>query len=281
MRAGKTEPMRPADAQADGTGEGRRCRCPRKARSRRTEARGRQTCRRRKADEGDQPSGEREARGRQARRGQSDGEGPGKGPATREELEDRQLDIAAEAREIEKVLGRLNGVTDLAKERMAAAAKVAEEGGRGPRRAARWKTPQARPEPPASSSASWPSKSSGLLAEEQADRIAAAQQMAAELARQQEDFADRLATVREQRRRHRRHAAREEARTNGPAQSPKPRRKPEGQDAGPRRQGRKDRRKGQDAGRRARRARPRPTTPEEQDAAKKVEELIKAWASAT
>src|SRR5439155_13431584 len=43
------------------------------------------------------------------------------------ELEDRQQDVAAESREVEKLLAKVKGITDLAKERMAAAAKSAED----------------------------------------------------------------------------------------------------------------------------------------------------------
>ncbi|MCI0361342.1 MAG: hypothetical protein L0211_22900 [Planctomycetaceae bacterium] len=115
-----------------------------------------------------------------------------KGPATREELEDKQSDVAAEAREIEKVLGRLNGVTDLAKERIAAAAKVAEEGAEA---IARGKMDEARGSAGAAREQfrELAKQVKALLAEEQADRIAAAQQLANELARQQQEFTDRLA----------------------------------------------------------------------------------------
>ena len=123
----------------------------------------------------------------------NEGEGAGKPTLpTRDELEDQQLDIAAEAREIERVMARLNGVSDLAKERIAAAAKVAEDSanavGRGQMEDAKSGAGAAREQ-----FRELADQVRGLLAQEQADRIAAAQQMAAELARQQQDFADRLA----------------------------------------------------------------------------------------
>lgn len=111
--------------------------------------------------------------------------------ASLQDLEDRQLDIALEAREIEKILGRLKGVTDLAKERMMAGAKAAEDAAAALGQ---------RQLPDAQGSAESAGKlfrelsqqARALLAQEQAERIAAAQRMAAELARQQVDFVDRL-----------------------------------------------------------------------------------------
>ena len=128
--------------------------------------------------------------------GDSDDEKPGSERMDRErarqELEDRQLDIAAEAKEVEKALAGLTNATDLAKERMAAAAKLADEAaealGQGklddakqPASAAKEKFDELVEQVVA------------LVAKEQADRIAAAQQMAADLARQQDDFKDELA----------------------------------------------------------------------------------------
>lgn len=120
-----------------------------------------------------------------------EGEGAGTQPTARE-LEDRQLDIALESRDIEKLLGRLKGVTDLSKERIAAAAKLAEETARS---LGQGETESAK------GSAQTTGKQfreladqvKALLAQEQSERIAAAQQMAANLARQQQDFVDRLA----------------------------------------------------------------------------------------
>ncbi len=122
-----------------------------------------------------------------------DGNQPGMGAApSRQELEDRQYDIAVEAREIEKVLNRLTGVTDLTKERIAAAAKTAEDAGK-----AIGQGEMKDAENAAKTASGQFSELSGqvkaLLAQEQADRIAAAQQMAAQLARQQQGFSDRLA----------------------------------------------------------------------------------------
>ncbi|HEX5447133.1 MAG TPA: DUF4175 family protein, partial [Pirellulales bacterium] len=112
--------------------------------------------------------------------------------AKKVELEDRQLDVSLEARELEQILQKLKSATDLAKERMAAAAKNAEEGAAALDRGA-------------TNDAQEPIKAAGrgfrelseqvaaLAAKEQADRIAAAQQMAADLAKQQSDFEDRVA----------------------------------------------------------------------------------------
>jgi hypothetical protein len=110
---------------------------------------------------------------------------------SRQELEDKQLDIALEAREIEKALAQLPKATDLAKERMAATAKSAEDAaaalGRGEMEEARGAAGTTREQ-----LRELVDQVEALLAEEQADRIAAAQQMANNLARMQQDFVDRL-----------------------------------------------------------------------------------------
>jgi len=117
---------------------------------------------------------------------------PPKTAMTRDELEDKQLDIAASAREIEKALARLPKATDLAKQRMTATAKAAEDAaeeiGAGQLKDARATACVAREQ-----LRELAQQVKALLAEEQAERIAAAQQMAANLARMQEDFVDRLA----------------------------------------------------------------------------------------
>ncbi len=148
-----------------------------------------------KAQDGDKGQDGEKSKGETGQTGEGqDGEQPGSGKGnvpTREELEDRQLDIAVEAREIEKVLNRLNGVTDLTKERIAAAAKTAEEAGtalgqgntKDAENAAKTAGGQFR---------ELTEQVKALMAQEQADRVAAAQQMAAQLSRQQQDFADRL-----------------------------------------------------------------------------------------
>ena len=111
---------------------------------------------------------------------------------SREDLEDKQLDIAAAAREIEKALARLPRATDLAKQRMTATAKAAEDAaeaiGRGDLKDAQGTVGVTREQ-----LRELAGQVKALLAEEQAERIAAAQQMAANLARMQEDFVDRLA----------------------------------------------------------------------------------------
>ncbi|HVX12865.1 MAG TPA: DUF4175 family protein [Pirellulales bacterium] len=116
------------------------------------------------------------------------------GEHAKQELEDRQLDIAIEARELEKALAKLKNATDLAKERMAAAAKAAEEAaealGQG--------KPDDAKRPAGDAQKTFRElveQVAALLAKEQADRIAAAQQMAADLAQQQQDFRDRLANA--------------------------------------------------------------------------------------
>src|SRR5205823_1869421 len=111
---------------------------------------------------------------------------------TKEKLEDRQIDVAAEAREIEKALNKLAKATDLAKERMAAAAKqdetAAEAIGRGALEEAKEAVAGARDQ-----FRELAGQVRALLAQEQAERITAAQRMAADLARQQQQLADQLA----------------------------------------------------------------------------------------
>ncbi|HWB11416.1 MAG TPA: DUF4175 family protein [Pirellulales bacterium] len=125
--------------------------------------------------------------------GQQAGEQGLAGEHARQELEDRQFDIAAEARELEKALGKLKNATELAKERMAAAAKSAEEAaealGQGKMDEAGKPAGDAKDK-----FRELVDQVAALVAKEQADRIAAAQQMAADLARQQQDFRDKLAS---------------------------------------------------------------------------------------
>lgn len=122
--------------------------------------------------------------------------GQGKVPS-RQEIEDLQLDIAVESREVEKLLGKLKGTTDLAKERMAAASKTAEDAGsalsRGNTNEAQALAKLARQQ-----FRELTEQVRALLAKEQAERIAAAQRMATELAREQQDFVDRLANKSEE-----------------------------------------------------------------------------------
>jgi len=114
------------------------------------------------------------------------------GGPTREDLEDRQLDIAAEARAIEKALARLTKASDLAKQRMAEGAQQAENAaeaiGRGAIDEAKDKAGTARDQ-----FRELAGQLRALLAQEQVERIAAAQQMADNLARQQQQFGDQLA----------------------------------------------------------------------------------------
>ncbi len=107
------------------------------------------------------------------------------------ELEERQIDVAAEAREVETALGKLPKATDLAKQRMAAAAKRAEEAAEAIGKAAVDEaiaaTGEARDQ-----FHELAKQAEGLLAEEQARRIAAARDMASDLANRQKAFAQRM-----------------------------------------------------------------------------------------
>jgi hypothetical protein len=132
----------------------------------------------------------------QGEKGDQPGSGQGQAPS-RQELEDKQLDVAVEAREIEKVLNRLNGVTDLTKERIAAAAKTAEEAGTALGQG-NLKDAENAAKSAGGQFQELKDQVKALLAQEQADRVAAAQQMAADLSRQQQNFVDRLANKSEQ-----------------------------------------------------------------------------------
>lgn len=140
--------------------------------------------------EGDQPENTKPGESKTGDEPPDSGK-PAAGPSP-QELEDAQLDIALEAREIEKLLNALQRATDLAKERMAAAAEKAEEGakalGGGKPDEAEGAAMAARDQ-----FNELAEQVRGLLAEEQADRVAAAQRLAAELARQQQEFVDKLA----------------------------------------------------------------------------------------
>lgn len=113
--------------------------------------------------------------------------------AAEEEIQDRQLDAALEAREVQKALEKLKNATELAKARMEEAAKAAEGAAEA---LDRGKTDDAR-EGAGEAKEKFrdlAEQVKGLVAQEQADRLAAAQQMAADLARRQDEFKDRLAS---------------------------------------------------------------------------------------
>lgn len=144
---------------------------------------------------GDKPGDQQGGAGKSDKN--EEGEGGDNAPElTPRELEDKQLDIALEAREVEKLLGKLKGATDLAKERIAAASKQAEEAakelGKGEKDSA-----QKNAQSTSKQFRELADQVKALLAQEQADRIAAAQQMAANLARQQQDFVDKLVKERD------------------------------------------------------------------------------------
>src|SRR5262249_40190865 len=55
-------------------------------------------------------------------------EGQSRGKLTREEIVQKQADIAAEAADVQRVMDKINGITDLAKGRIDAAVKAAQQG---------------------------------------------------------------------------------------------------------------------------------------------------------
>lgn len=124
------------------------------------------------------------------------GETPPKPPATIQQLEDQQLNVATEARELETALAKLPKATELAKERIASGAKAAEEAAVALAKAANDEAQKSLHEA-GGEFRELADQIKALLADEKVEQIAAAQQMAAELARRQDDFADKLANVTE------------------------------------------------------------------------------------
>lgn len=148
--------------------------------------------------EGNKESGEnKEPEGDKVADGNRPAEEGDKGPGKRQmltprELEDQQLDVATEAREVEKALAKLAKATELAKERIGTAAKSAEDAA-GSLAKGENDDAQKNIHEAGGMFRELAEQVRALLQEEQAQQIAAAQQMAAELARRQDDFADKLA----------------------------------------------------------------------------------------
>jgi hypothetical protein len=111
---------------------------------------------------------------------------------TQQEMEDEQQDVAAAAREVEKALVKLQKATDLAKERIGTASKNAEDAASALARNANDDAQKSIHEA-GGQFRELAEQVRALLADEQAEQIAAAQQMAAELARKQDEFVDKLA----------------------------------------------------------------------------------------
>ncbi len=149
----------------------------------------------------DKRPGSKEAKSKEKEGGAEDSttqksSGEAKRPSPRD-IEDRQLDIAEEAKEVDKALQKLKGITDLAKERMTAAIKSADDSANALSRGAK-NDAQTAAKSAGAQFRELAAQVRALIAQEQAERIAAAQQMAQELARQQEDFVDRLANKSEE-----------------------------------------------------------------------------------
>jgi hypothetical protein len=106
---------------------------------------------------------------------------------TRAELRNKQLDVSLEARDIERVLGKLKRASDLAKQRITEAAQVTEAASgaidRGDSSEARVKAQQA-----ADMFQEIARQLAALLAEETPQRIAAARNLAAQLSQAERQF---------------------------------------------------------------------------------------------
>ena len=107
---------------------------------------------------------------------------------TRAELRDKQLDVSLEARDIERVLGKLKKASDLAKERITEAAKTAESAStsleKGDSKAAREEAQRTNVK-----LKEIIQQLEALLKEETPQRIAEARQLAQKLAKAEREFA--------------------------------------------------------------------------------------------
>ena len=110
---------------------------------------------------------------------------------TRAELRDKQLDVSLEARDIERVLGKLKKASELSKTRITEAAKVAESAStsldKGDSRAARTEAQQT-----AEMFREIAKQLEALLKEEASQQIAEARQLAAQLAKAEREFAEKF-----------------------------------------------------------------------------------------
>ena len=110
---------------------------------------------------------------------------------TRAELRDKQLDVSLEARDIERILGKLKKASELSKQRITEAAKVAESAStsldKGDSKAARAEAQQT-----AEMFQEIAKQLEALLKEEAPQRIAEARQMAQQLAKAEKEFAEKF-----------------------------------------------------------------------------------------
>ncbi len=110
---------------------------------------------------------------------------------TRAELRDKQLDVSLEARDIERILGKLKKASELSKQRITEAAKVAESASmsldKGDSKAARAEAQQT-----AEMFKEIAKQLEALLKEEAPQRIAEARQMAQQLAKAEKEFAEKF-----------------------------------------------------------------------------------------
>lgn len=110
---------------------------------------------------------------------------------TRAELRDKQFDVSLEARDIERILGKLKKASELSKTRITEAAKVAESAStsldKGDSKAARAEARQT-----AEMFQEIAKQLEALLKEEAPQRIAEARQMAQQLAKAEKEFAEKF-----------------------------------------------------------------------------------------
>ncbi len=110
---------------------------------------------------------------------------------TRAELRDKQLDVSLEARDIERILGKLKKASELSKQRITEAAKVAESAStsldKGDSKAARAEAQQT-----AEMFKEIAKQLEALLKEEAPQQIAEARQLAQQLAKAEREFAEKF-----------------------------------------------------------------------------------------
>jgi hypothetical protein len=154
-------------------------------------------------DDAEKPAGQGAKPAETPMPGQGQGESPNEQPGgggtgepksqraggmTPQERRELQFDIALEAQDVEKALGKLKNITDLAKSRMTEATKQAD----GVMNSLdRGDTPAAREQAQAAAGSfeELAKQVEGLIAQEAAERLAAAQKLASELAQDQQQLA--------------------------------------------------------------------------------------------
>jgi len=139
---------------------------------------------------GKTPGGEKNGDRTEKDGGDRNGDAPGERPAgmTTEELREKQLDNVLEAQDLEKSLGKLKNITDLAKQRMADSTKSLEGANSALERGDRIEAVEHSGQAVATLD-ELARQVEGLIKEEAAERLNEARQLASQLAQAQQDLA--------------------------------------------------------------------------------------------